>query len=125
MTHLFILVDENTVISKRIKDDPEDIIRAIEDGEYSLPPELTSPCCVNLKHYVFVVGQEPMPEISAVQKSILEKLAAGASMTQVAKVMGYTYDGIRYHIDKMKEKFNVGTRAELISIYMRYNPRHF
>ena len=125
MTHLFILVDEDTVISKKIKENPEDIIRAIEDGDYTLPPEITSPCCLHLKHYVFVIGQEPMPKMTAVQRSILDKLAAGASITQVAASMGYTYDGIRYHVDRLKEKFNVGTRAELVSMYIRYNPRHF
>lgn len=125
MTHLFILVDEDTVISKKIKANPEEIIRAIEEGDYELPPEITSPCCINLNHYVIVAGREPMPEISDVQRIILDKLAMGASITQIAQVMDYTYDGIRYHVDRLKEKFNVSTRSELISMYIRYNPGRF
>lgn len=125
MTHIFILVDPETITLKKSNQNPKEIVKQIYNGDYKLPPEMRYPYCFNIDDYVFVIGQKPMPKISKIQEEILEKLACNASMRQIADVMGYSYDNIRYHVDELKRKFNVSTRAELANIYIRYNPHLF
>ena len=125
MTHIFILVDPETITMKKSNQNPKDIVKQIYNGDYKLPAEMRRPYCLNIDDYVFVIGQKPMPKISDVQEEILEKLACGASMRQIADVMGYSYENIRYHVDELKKKFHVSTRTELANIYIRYNPQLF
>lgn len=125
MTHIFILVDPETITMKKSNLKPKEVIKQINEGEFRLPEELQSPRCLNLDDYVFVIGRKPMPVISEIQEDILEKLALGANMTQIANAMGYSYDNIRYHVDELKKKFNVDSRQELAAVYRRNNPHLF
>lgn len=56
------------------------MIHEIETGKFSLPQEMQFPRCMNLDDYVFVIGRKPIPEITDVQREILEMLAMGASI---------------------------------------------
>ena len=125
MTHIFILVDPDTITMKKSDLRPKEVMKQIYEGEFRLPEEMESPRCLNLDDYVFVVGRKPMLNISDIQEEILEKLALGANMTQIAKSMGYSYENIRYHVDELKKKFNVETRQELAVVYRRNNPHLF
>ena len=125
MTHIFILVDPDTITMKKSDLKPKEVMRQIKDGEFRISEEMQSPHCFTLDDYVFVIGRKPMPNISDIQEEILEKLALGANMTQIAKAMGYSYENIRYHVDELKKKFNVETRQELAVIYRRINPHLF
>lgn len=125
MTHVFILVDSETMTMKQTNKRPEEVIQEIENGEFSLPQEMQYPRCMNLDDYVFVVGRKPLPEISEVQREIMEMLAMGASIKQIADVMKYSYEGIRYHVEKLKETFQVNTKNELAAIYIKNNPHMF
>ncbi len=125
MTHIFILVDPDTITMKKSDLTPNKVMEQIYEGELRLPEELETPRCFNLDDYVFVIGRKPMPDISDIQEKILEKLALGAKMTQIAKVMGYSYENIRYHVDELKKKFNVETWQELAVVYRRNNPHLF
>ena len=125
MTHIFILRDPDTITIRKSNLKPKELIRQINDGDFKLPEEIKYPRCLSLYDYVFVVGRKEIPNISEVQEDILEKLALGATMTQIAEVMGYSYDNIRYHVDELKKKFHVETRQELAAIYMRDNPHLF
>lgn len=125
MTHVFILVDSETITMKQSNKKPEEVMHEIETGKFSLPQEMQFPRCMNLDDYVFVIGRKPMPEITNVQREILEMLAMGASIKQIADVMKYSYEGIRYHVEKLKEIFKVSTKNELAAIYIRNNPHMF
>ena len=77
MTHIFILVDPDTITMKKSDLRPKEVMKQIYEGEFRLPEEMESPRCLNLDDYVFVVGRKPMPNISDIQEEILEKLALG------------------------------------------------
>ena len=125
MTHVFILVDSDTVTIKKSDKQPEELVHEIENGYYDLPSGMNSPRCLNLDDYVFVIGRKPMPKISDVQQNIMAMLAMGASIREIADQTRYSYEGIRYNIEKLKEIFQVSTKNELAAIYIRNNPHLF
>ena len=122
MTNIFILIDNDYMITRSLDCQPEEAIEAIKNGIIPLPPEIKTPLFINHYNYVFVVGQKNFPNLKGPQEEILKMLCNGASQKEIADVMGYSYETIQYHINKLKKIFNVGSRGELVATYLRYNP---
>ena len=122
MTNIYFLIDNDYMITRRLDCQPEEAIEKIKNGILPLPPEIKTPRFINHCNYVFVVGQKNFPELKGPQEEILKMLCSGASLKQIADVMGYSYETIQYHINKLKKIFTVGSREELVAIYLRCNP---
>ena len=119
MTHVIIVVDGNTFIHKDYAKTADEIYREIKLGTFDSPIPLKAPTAVKLQNYLLVAERETAPLLSANQLNILEMLSMGASETEISRAMQLSYSGIRHQIDSLKQKFNVTTREELISIYCR------
>ncbi len=122
MTNIYFLIDDDYMITRRLDCQPEEAIEAIKNGIVPLPPEIKTPRFISHCNFVFVVGQKNFPQLKGNQEEILKMLCNGASLKQIADVMGYSYETIQYHINKLKKIFGVGSREELVAIYLRYNP---
>ena len=56
MTNIFILIDNDYMITRSLDCQPEEAIEAIKNGIIPLPPEIKTPLFINHYNYVFVVG---------------------------------------------------------------------
>ena len=119
MTNLIIAVDEETFIHSHCSRSPDEVRREIELCVYPFPVIMTDPAAVQLRDYLLVAERESPPMLNQRQKEVLELLSLGASETEIGRALGLKYSGVRYHVEKLKEKFRVTTREELITIYCR------
>jgi DNA-binding NarL/FixJ family response regulator len=63
--------------------------------------------------------QQPLKQITQREGEVLQLLAEGMSMKQVADVLEVRPGTVAYHKYKMMEKLNIKTTAELITFAMK------
>ena len=119
MTHVIIALDGNTYIHKDFAKTADELCREIRLGCFESPVAMKDPTAVRLQNYLLVAERETSPLLSANQISILELLSQGASEGEMGRAMQLSRSGIRHHVETLKQKFNVGTREELIAVFNR------
>ena len=119
MTHIIIGNRDGGFIYQYCEKSPDEICRDIELGVYPFPVPMTDPTAVRQRDYLLVTERDVLPILSKNQREILELLAMGASETEIGKTMGLSFSGVRHHVERLKQKFNVTTREELIALYCR------
>ena len=119
MTHIIIGNHGGGFIYQYSEKSPDEICRDIELGVFPFPVPLTDPIAVRQQDYLLVTERDAPPILSKNQRNILELLSMGASETEIGKAMGLSFSGVRHHVEKLKQKFNVTTREELIAQYCR------
>ncbi len=117
MTNIIYALDEETFVHKHSSKSPDEIRREIETGALEMPVPLNSPRCVQLKSYILIGEREAAPMISRTQLHVLELLSLGASLKEIGAALHLSFSGVRYHVETLKDKFNVTTREELIRVY--------
>ncbi len=117
MTNIIYAVDEETFVHKYSPKPPEEIRREVETGALELPVPIHSPRCVQLRNYILIAERETPPMVSQTQMHVLELLSLGASLKEIGAALSLSFSGVRYHVETLKEKFNVTTREELIRVY--------
>lgn len=123
MTHIIIGNHGGGFIYQYSEKSPDEICRDIELGVFPFPVPLADPTAVWQREYLLVTEREALPILSTNQKNILEMLAMGASETEIGRAMGLSFSGVRHHVERLKKKFNVTTREELIALYCRRRGR--
>ena len=119
MTHIIIGNHGGGFIYQYSEKSPDEICRDIELGVFPFPIPLTDPIAVRQRDYLLVTERDAPPILSKNQRNILELLTMGASETEIGRAMGLSFSGVRHHVEKLKQKFNVTTREELIAQYCR------
>ena len=119
MTHIIIGDRSRGFIYQYSEKSPEEIVREIELGIYPFPIPLMDPTVVRQRDYLLVTERDALPLLSKNQQDILEMLAMGASETEIGRALGLSFSGVRHHVERLKKKFNVSTREELIAFYCR------
>ena len=119
MTHIIIGNRDGGFIYQYCEKSPDEICRDIELGVFPFPVPMTDPTAVRQRDYLLVTERDVLPILSKNQREILELLAMGASETEIGKTMGLSFSGVRHHVERLKQKFNVTTREELIALYCR------
>ena len=119
MTHIIIGNRSGGFIYQYCEKSPDEICRDIELGVFPFPVPMTDPTAVRQRDYLLVTERDVLPILSKNQREILELLAMGASETEIGKTMGLSFSGVRHHVERLKQKFNVTTREELIALYCR------
>lgn len=119
MTHIIIGDHNRGFIYQYSEKSPEEISRDIELGVYPFPIPLTDPTAVRQRDYLLVTERDALPLLSKNQRNILEMMAMGASETEIGRALGLSFSGVRHHVERLKKKFNVTTREELIALYCR------
>ena len=119
MTHIIIGDHNRGFIYQYSEKSPEEISRDIELGVYPFPIPLTDPTAVRQRDYLLVTERDALPLLSKNQRNILEMMAMGASETEIGRALGLSFSGVRHHVKRLKKKFNVTTREELIALYCR------
>ena len=119
MTHLIIALDGSTYIHRDVDKSPEELSREIRLGSFEYPVAMKNPAVVQLQNYLLVAERPQEMLLSTTQRNILELLSMGASEKEIERSMQLSQSGIRYHVDTLKQKFNVSTRQELIAEYCR------
>ena len=119
MTHIIIGNRDGGFIYQYCEKSPDEICRDIELGVFPFPVPMTDPTAVRQRDYLLVTERDVLPILSKNQREILELLAMGASETEIGKTMGLSFSGVRHHVERLKQKFNVTTREELIALYSR------
>lgn len=119
MTHVIIVLDDNTFFHKDYPKSADELYREIKLGIFASPIPLKNPAAVRLQNFLLVAESETPLMLNQHQLSILEMLSMGGSETEIARAMQLSYSGVRHHVDTLKKKFNVTTREELIAIYCR------
>ena len=119
MTHIIIGNHGGGFIYQYSEKSPDEICRDIELGVFPFPVPLTDPIAIRQRDYLLVTERDAPPILSKNQRNILELLSMGASETEIGKAMGLSFSGVRHHVEKLKQKFNVTTREELIAQYCR------
>ena len=111
-------MDGSTYIHKDVDKSPAELSREIRLGSFEYPVAMKNPAVVQLQNYLLVAErQEEL--LSTTQRSILELLSMGASEKEIERSLQLSQSGIRYHVDTLKQKFNVSTKQELIAEYCR------
>ena len=119
MTHLIIALDGSTYIHKDVDKSPAELSREIRLGSFEYPVAMKNPAVVQLQNYLLVAERQQDLLLSTTQRSILELLSMGASEKEIERSLQLSQSGVRYHVDTLKQKFNVSTRQELIAEYCR------
>ena len=119
MTHIIIGNRDGGFIYQYCEKSPDEICRDIELGVFPFPVPMTDPTAVRQRDYLLVTERDVLPILSKNQREILELLAMGASETEIGKTIGLSFSGVRHHVERLKQKFNVTTREELIALYCR------
>ncbi len=117
MTNIIYALDEETFVHQHTSKSPDEIRREMETGALKMPVPLNSPHCVQLKSYLLIGEREAAPLISRTQLHVLELLSLGASLKEIGAALQLSFSGVRYHVETLKDKFNVTTREELIRVY--------
>ena len=66
-------------------------------------------------------GETPRHELTSRQREVLQLLAEGKSMKEVASVLNVTARTIAFHKYRMMEQLNIKTNAELIQYAIRHH----
>ena len=119
MTHIIIGDHDRGFIYQYSEKSPDEICRDIELGVYPFPIPLTDPTAVRQRDYLLVTERDALPLLSKNQRNILEMMAMGVSETEIGRALGLSFSGVRHHVERLKKKFNVTTREELIALYCR------
>ena len=119
MTHLIIALDGSTYIHKDVDKSPAELSREIRLGSFEYPVAMKNPAVVQLQNYLLVAERQQDLLLSTTQRSILELLSMGASEKEIERSLQLSQSGVRYHVDALKQKFNVSTKQELIAEYCR------
>lgn len=119
MTHVIIALDGSTYIHKDSQKSPDELCREIKLGSFIFPVPMKDPTAVRLQNYLLVAERDQNPLLNTNQLGILEMLCQGATDKQMQQAMQLSQGGIRYHMESLMQKFNVGTKEELISVYSR------
>ena len=61
----------------------------------------------------------PIPDLSDRQRDILEAMTRGLTNADMAKMLGITPDGVKFHITSLFAKLGVVNRAEAIALALR------
>jgi DNA-binding NarL/FixJ family response regulator len=99
---------------------PSELITAIREvmqGRSYVTPLVTGGLVGSLLH---VDDREPFHELTPRQREVLQLLAEGNSMKQVAAALNVTPRAVAFHKYRMMEQLNLKSNAELI----RYAVRH-
>ena len=85
--------------------DPAELVRLIDAAAhgYRIQPERGA------------LQKASGPRLSARQRSVLEGLAHGQTLKEIARSLGISQFTVRTYQERLLEKFGVTTRAELIS----------
>ena len=84
-------------------------IRAVAAGETHIAPEVQK----------MLKEDPPIPDLSDRQRDILEAMTRGLTNADVAKMLGITPDGVKFHITSLFAKLGVVNRAEAIALAIR------
>lgn len=84
-------------------------IRAIAAGETHIAPEVQK----------MLKKDPPIPDLSDRQRDILEAMTRGLTNADMAKMLGITPDGVKFHITSLFAKLGVVNRAEAIALAIR------
>lgn len=120
MTHVIIAVDGNTCIHKEYPKSIEELCREIQLGSFESPVVMKNPTSVRLQNYLLVAEREENALLNPMQRNIMEMMANGITEVEMEARLFLTKSGIRYHIDALKQKFNVKTKEQLVAAYCRY-----
>lgn len=121
MTHVIIKTGPNTYIHKTYPKTPTELYREILLGSFDSPVAMKNPTAVKLQDTMLIAEREESPLLKQTEHIIMELLVQGATETELEHSLHLSRSGIRHHLDKLKKKFQVTTRQELVSAYWRQN----
>ena len=64
-------------------------------------------------------GGENVPRLTPQQERVLELTAAGLTYAQISQQLHVSESTVRFHIQRLKDKLGVATKAELIALAIR------
>ncbi len=83
-------------------------IRAVAAGESAFSPEIAK-----------MLREEPPPDLTERQHTILESAARGLSNKDIAMMLGISADAVKQHLATVCAKLGAATRAEAVAIALR------
>lgn len=84
-------------------------IRRIASGEKAIAPEITK-----------MLSEKPTPpSLTDRQLEILDLMARGFTNADIARLLGITPDGVKFHITSILAKLDAANRSEAIGIALR------
>jgi DNA-binding NarL/FixJ family response regulator len=93
-------------------------IRAVMQGRSYVTPLVTAGLVGSLMH---VAEQKPDQKLTSRQHEVLQLLAEGRSMKEIATVLDLTPRTVAFHKYRMMEQLNVRTTAELIQYAVKHH----
>jgi DNA-binding NarL/FixJ family response regulator len=91
-------------------------IREVAQGRSYVTPLITAGLVGSLQH---AGDRPPVRELTARQREVLQLLAEGRSMKEVASVLNVTPRTVAFHKYRMMEQLNVKSTAELVQYAVR------
>jgi DNA-binding NarL/FixJ family response regulator len=91
-------------------------IREVSQGRSYVTPLITAGLVGSLQH---PDDRAPARELTARQREVLQLLAEGRSMKEVANVLNVTPRTVAFHKYRMMEQLNVKSTAELVQYAVR------
>ncbi len=122
MTQILFLIDTQTFVVLHTPQKPEEILRAVRAGTWlppALPPAPRLSASLHNGHVIIEMqGSAPHPTAEAAltphQARILQEMAEGGTTRQIALRMGISVHTVAWHINAVKDRLGVRTRAQAV-----------
>ncbi len=122
MTPIIYIKNADTIIIGKSELASWKVIEQIASGSWHFPIPFRHPKSSEIYGVVMVSDQEAPYEkiiLTPRQQIIMEKIIAGKTFGQISLDLGISVSTVAYHWERIREKFKVQTRGEVISEYVR------
>lgn len=122
MTQILFLIDAQTCVVLHTPQKPEEILCAVRTGTW-LPPALPSAPRFSASFHngqviIEMQGSAPRTPAEAAltphQARILQEMAEGGTTRQIALRLGISVHTVAWHINAVKDRLGVRTRAQAV-----------